>query len=161
MNNYYYYLMHGGPGSGRYPLGSGNRPYQKYETSKRKGSLLRTEKRVEKKVQKQKDKELKERANKERILREGTAAEVMKYQGKITNQELQNAFTRLNLESQIRNISRNESLINRLMRNIKTDTEWVKTGIDAYNTIASIYNFINPDAKEKPLTFIATSNKKK
>ena len=26
-----YYISHGGPGSGRYPLGSGERPYQKYE----------------------------------------------------------------------------------------------------------------------------------
>ena len=26
-----YYISHGGPGSGRYPLGSGERPYHKYE----------------------------------------------------------------------------------------------------------------------------------
>lgn len=28
------YVIHGGPGSGRYPLGSGDRPYQMLETSK-------------------------------------------------------------------------------------------------------------------------------
>lgn len=158
-----FYISHGGPGSGRYPLGSGERPYQKFEGKGRKSSggirgyiRSRKEKRAEEEAQKARNQELRKRmeevqdsrgreAEKERVLREGTATEVMRFQGELSNQELQNAFTRLNLESQIRRMSAQETKtamdkIDRIMKNVKTGTEWTKIGIDAYNTMVSIYN---------------------
>lgn len=183
MNNIYY-LAHGGPGSGRYPLGSGERPYQKFEGSRRKSSggisgyiKSRKAKKAEEQAQKQRNEELKKRleeeqrkrrqhdADKDRVLREGTATEVMKYQGELTNQELQNAFTRLNLESQLRNLSQKEmqsamDKIDSIMKTVKTGTEWAKIGTDTYNTIAAIYN-ATPEGQKKPLTLVGGGGGKK
>lgn len=183
--NDFYYLSHGGPGSGRYPLGSGERPYQKFEGSKRRLSGIsgyiksRKAKKVEQKQQKQRNEELRKRleeekekrqleSDKARVLREGTATEVLKYQGQLTNQELQNAYTRLNLESQLRGLSQREmksaiDKVDTIMKTIKTGTEWAKIGTDTYNTIASIYN-ATPDGQKKPLTLVSKgdgSKKKK
>lgn len=174
MNNIYY-LSHGGPGSGRYPLGSGERPYQKYEGSGgRSGGISgyirsRRAKKAEAKEQKERNEELRKRmeeeqkkrqhdADRERVLREGTATEVMKYQGELTNQELQNAFTRLNLESQLRGLSQKEmktamDKVDGIMKTIKTGTEWAKIGTDTYNTFAAIYN-ATPEGQRKPLTLV-------
>lgn len=174
MNNLYY-LSHGGPGSGRYPLGSGDRPYQKFEGSRRKTGGIsgyiktRKAKKAEEQRQKQRNEELRKRledeqrkrqhdADKERVLREGSATEVMKYQGELTNQELQNAFTRLNLEAQLRGLSQKEmksamNKVDNIMKTIKTGTEWAKIGTDTYNTFVGIYN-ATPEGQSKPLPFI-------
>lgn len=174
MNNIYY-LAHGGPGSGRYPLGSGDRPYQKFEGSRRKSGGIsgyikeKKAKKAEEQQQKQRNEELRQRmeaeqkkrqhdADKERVLREGTATEVMKYQGELTNQELQNAFTRLNLEAQLRGLSQKEmqtaiDKVDKIMKTVKTGTEWAKIGTDTYNTFAAIYN-ATPEGQNKPLTLV-------
>lgn len=182
--NDFYYLSHGGPGSGRYPLGSGERPYQKYEGTGRRGSGIsgyiqsRRAKRVEEKQQKQRNEELRKRSeeeqrkkqhdnDKERVLRKGTATEVLRYQGELTNQELQSAFTRLNLEANLRNLSQKEikttmNKIDEIMKTVKTGTEWAKIGTDTYNTFAAIYN-ATPEGQKKPLTLVSKgdSGKKK
>lgn len=173
--NDFYFLAHGGPGSGRYPLGSGDRPYQKFEGTGKKPSGIsgyiqsRKAKKAEEKEQRARNEELRRRmeeeqkkrqhdADKERVLREGSATEVMKYQGELTNQELQNAFTRLNLETQLRGLSQKEmksamDKVDNIMKTIKTGTEWAKIGTDTYNTIAAIYN-ATPEGREKPLTLV-------
>ena len=97
-------------------------------------------------------------ADKERVLREGTATEVLKYQGELTNQELQNAVTRLNLESSLRGLSQRETKsamdkVDEIMKTIKTGTEWAKIGTDTYNTFAAIYN-ATPEGQSKPLTLV-------
>lgn len=97
-------------------------------------------------------------ANKERVLREGTATEVLRYQGELTNQELQNAVNRLNLESSLRGLSQREmksamDKVDGIMKKIKTGTEWAKIGTDTYNTFAAIYN-ATPEGQNKPLTLV-------
>lgn len=178
----YFYLAHGGPGSGRYPWGSGDRPYQRLEGSKgRSGGISgyfqsrkakKEERRVQKAEQDERERKMKEalenkrlEENKERVLRSGTAQEVMQYQGKLTNQELQNAFTRLNLESQLRNLSQKEiksnlDKIDAVMKNVKMGTEWVKIGTDTYNTIAKIYNATG-EGKKSPLTIVGGGGEQK
>lgn len=173
--NEFYYLAHGGPGSGRYPLGSGDRPYQKYEGSRggssgisgyiRSVKAKKEEKKMAKATKEAQKKEAEEaerkrilEADKERVLRSGKASEVMRYQGLLTNQELQNAFTRLNLESQIGRLSQAEvkssmDKIDNIMKTVKTGTEWAKIGTDTYNTIAAIYN-ATPEGQKKPLTLV-------
>lgn len=184
--NDFYYLSHGGPGSGRYPLGSGERPYQKFEGSGgRRGSGLseyirrRKEKKNEEKMQKQKyeeNKRLAEEAerkkrhddDKGRVLREGSATEVLKYKGELTNKELQDAFTRLNLESNLKRLSQTEiksamDKVDEVMKSVKTGTEWVKIGTDTYNTFAAIYN-ATPEGQSNPLPLVgkgSSDNKKK
>lgn len=181
MNDIYYFA-HGGPGSGRYPLGSGDRPYQKLEGSRSKSGGIagyiksRRAKKAEEQQKKamdqakkraEEDAERKRQhdADKERVLKKGTAAEVMRYQGELTNQELQSAYTRLNLEAQLRSLSQREikstmDKVDRVMKNVKTGTEWVKIGTDTYNTFAAIYN-ATPEGQKKPLTLVGKGEQKK
>ncbi len=90
MSSYYYpvynnELYHFGTKrhSGRYPWGSGDRPYQSTGGvgPGRKPPM-----------------------SKEEAIKSGSARDVLKFQGQLTNQELQTAVTRLNLESQLKNI---------------------------------------------------------
>lgn len=174
MNNIYY-LSHGGPGSGRYPLGSGERPYQKFEGSRRRSSSISDYIKSRKQKRKQ-DEENRKRLeyeeakrlhdlDKERVLKKGTATEVLKYQGELTNQELQNAFYRLNLESQLKNLSQKEmksaiDKFDKVMKTIKTGTDWIKIATDSYNAIAAIYN-ATPEGKKNSLTLIKKEEGKK
>lgn len=173
--NEQYYLIHGGPGSGRYPLGSGDRPYQKFEGSRRKSGGIsgyirsRKERKAESKhakamadAQKRVAEEVKRRqqldADKERVLKSGSASEVMRYQGQLTNQELQSVVTRLNLENSLKSMSQKEikSAIDKfdgIMKVVKTGNDWAKIGTDTYNTLAAIYN-ATPDGQKKPLTLV-------
>lgn len=177
MANNLYYLAHGGPGSGRYPLGSGERPYQKYEGSgKRKGGLTgyireRKAKKEEARVQQAKQEALRRQAekaqeerrleaDKQRVLRSGTASEVMRYQGRLTNKELEDAYKRLDWESKLISLSQKEvksniDKVDEIMKNVQTITGWGKIGTDTYNTIAAIYN-ASPEGKKKPLTLVNT-----
>lgn len=154
--------------SGRYPWGSGDRPFQSAEgisgyirKKKQEKADAAAQKERNEQLRRAMEEEQKKRhhdADKERVLREGTATEVLKYQGELTNQELQNAVTRLNLESSLRGISQKETKtaidkVDEIMQNIKTGTEWAKIGTDTYNTFASIYN-ATPEGQSKPLTLV-------
>lgn len=83
--------------------------------------------------------------NKKKALESGSAEDVLKYKGKLTNKELQDAFTRINLERQLSDISSKEtksgmdnldSIMNKVDR-MRANTE---KGISAYNTLAKIVN---------------------
>lgn len=165
--------------SGRYPWGSGDRPFQSA-----KGDIKKVQQRdtgisgyIRKKKQEKADaaaqkerneqlrrameEEQKKRhhdADKERVLREGSATEVLKYQGELTNQELQNAVNRLTSESKLREFSQNEmksaiDKVDEIMKFVKTGTDWAKIGTETYNTFASIYN-ATPEGQSKPLTLV-------
>lgn len=159
--NDFYYLIHGGPGSGRYPLGSGERPYQMLEGSRKKRSSLLSyiqSKRREKADGVKQKTEEEYRAEKERALKSGKASDILKFQGDVSNEELQRAITRLNLESQLKSMSAREmqtamDKIDVAMKNIERGTKWVQTGTNAYNTFAALYN-ATPDGKKKPLTLV-------
>lgn len=173
--NDYYYLAHGGPGSGRYPLGSGDRPYQKFEGSGRRSSggisgyirARRAKKQEAEKIKQMKEKKAAEEAkrrhdaDKEKVLRSGKASDVLKYQGELTNQELRDVITRLDFESNLRARSLKETTtaldkIDKIMQTVKTGTEWAQIGTKAYNTFASIYNATD-DGKKKPLAIVNTN----
>nr|DAF83563.1 MAG TPA: RNA dependent RNA polymerase [Caudoviricetes sp.] len=154
--------------SGRYPWGSGSRPFQSYKGI---SGYIRKKKQEKADAAEQRERneqlriameeEQKKRhhdADKERVLRKGTATEVLKYQGELTNQELQNAVNRLTLESNLRNLSQKETKsaidkVDEIMKTVKTGTEWAKIGTDTYNTLAAIYN-ATPEGQRKPLTLV-------
>lgn len=159
MNNFYY-LSHGGPGSGRYPLGSGERPYQGSERSRRKYGISgymrakKNEKKVASNIRKAQERE-KFLADKERVLKSGSAYEVSKYKGELTKQELQDAYKRLNLEQQINKMASteildNQKLVNNVLANVKKTSEWIATGAASYNVLASVYNGIVDDSRKLP-----------
>lgn len=159
MNNFYY-LSHGGPGSGRYPLGSGDRPYQKFEGSRRRSSGIsgyisakRKEKNLAKEIQRKQEVE-KHNADKDRVLKSGTPSEVSKYRGELTRQELQDVYNRLNFERMIDQMSTSEKVTNqqridKVVSNIKKTTGWIAEGAAAYNILASVYNSMIDDSKKK------------
>lgn len=131
--------------SGRYPWGSGKRPHQSSEKRMNKNERLKKEqqKRVDDYV-----------------------TSVIQGKRKFTNQELQTALTRLNLETQL-SLSINGTYkkngmarIDSVMKRIKTLTGWTATGIVAWNTMAKVYNATNKGQKH-PLPIINTSSKKK
>lgn len=159
MNNIYY-LSHGGPGSGRYPLGSGDRPYQKFEGSRRRSSGIsgyisakRKEKNLAKEIQRKQEVE-KHNADKDRVLKSGTAKEVSKYKGELSRGELQDVYNRLNLEKKISEMSStelldNQKIINTVLNNVTKTAGWIAEGAAAYNILASVYNSMIDDSKKK------------
>ena len=97
---------------------------------------------MQKKEQEQKQKLLED---KERVLKEGTPKEVSKYKGELTKQELQDVYSRLNLERLIDQMTPEEKKsawdgVKKVANGVKDTTEWVTTGVVAYNTFASIWN---------------------
>lgn len=173
----YFYLSHGGPGSGRYPLGSGDRPYQKYEgTGRRRFSIggylkERKAKKIEtqrfeaaKKANEAKAKAAKEKAvrdqNKEKVLMGGSAKDVWKYQGELTNQELRRVVDRLDLEAKIKDYKAKEEKtptyfekLDKYSKNTKTTAEFIKNGAELYNIAASVYN-ASPKGQAHPMTLV-------
>lgn len=152
--------------SGRYKWGSGKDPYQS-EPGKQKKRWFRKSKEESKEVVRkgglsaQAIEKKKLLADKERVLREGSATEVKKYQGMLTNKELSDVLSRLNMEAKISEISSKEvgiamKEIDKYMKNLKTFNEWASVGTDTYNMIASVYN-ATAEGKKKPLTEIKKS----
>lgn len=137
--------------SGRYPWGSGENPYQDLGGKRRVSSKeLRREEALER--------------NKDVVLQKGRATDVAQYRGRLTNQELNNVYTRLNLEKNIQRMADEEnrprkSTIEKTVENIKTVTEWTIIGVTAYNLAANIYNS-TPTGKAKPLVVVPLGKKK-
>lgn len=164
-----FYISHGGPGSGRYPLGSGERPYQKFEGKGRKSSggirgyiRSRKEKKIEeqkekiRKLEKKRTEELEK--NKERILRTGTPDEVASLRGMLTSKEMDDVYKRLDFERKLSSLSNNqqESNVKKLKdiaNKLETGGKLVSAGIDLWNQISSAYN-ATPNGREKPLTLV-------
>ena len=106
-----------------------------------------------KKEQEQKRKLLED---KERVLKEGTPKEVSKYKGELTKQELQDVYSRLNLERLIDQMTPEDKKsawdgVKKVANGVKDTTEWVTTGVVAYNTFASIWNSTGENRKNLPV----------
>lgn len=176
--NEFYYLSHGGPGSGRYPWGSGDRPYQRLEKSKQRhgiGEYIRSRRAKKAEEQMQKDMEEARRrtaaeeerrkrleADKERVLRAGSAREVLQYQGMLTNKELQDAYNRIDWEKKLSSVAASEIQTNmqkmdKAMSNLKTINNWGSTLTDSYNLMAAVYN-ATAEGKKDPWPEIKKSS---
>lgn len=84
-------------------------------------------------------------AEKKKALESGSAADVLKFKGKLTNQELQTALTRINLESQLSSISQKDvksgmDKVASVMDKVEKARQATEKGIGAYNTIAKVSN---------------------
>jgi hypothetical protein len=130
-------------------------------TSSKKKKLTFSERRAAKKKLKAKQKaaevarkakQTKEEyeAEKKKAIESGTAADVLKFKGKLTNQELNAAVNRLNMESQLSQLNSKtvktgldkvESAANQIDR-IRGAAE---KGISAWNTFAKIHNSLSPN----------------
>lgn len=82
-------------------------------------------------------------AAKKKAIESGSAADVAKYKGKMTNQELQQAVTRLNLEEQLsKKVTAEQKTamdrIDNLFKTGKKMTDWAETGLKIYATINKV-----------------------
>lgn len=105
-----------------------------------------------------KDKEADEffEKNKEKILRSNKAKDVLSNQARLTNQELQEAVNRLNLNSQLSQYevkqrpATNWEKIDKVIRGpVKDMVDWTDIGIRAWNDLAKMYNVTPQGQKEK------------
>lgn len=93
-----------------------------------------------------------EEAEKKRVLESGTAEEVLKYKGQLTNKELGDAYSRLNYERLISDISSKEvqagrdktdSLLSKAettVGKIQRGVDTAQKGLDSYNKAAKVVN---------------------
>ena len=177
-------LMHYGTPrhSGRYPYGSGERPYQGESTAFRlkkkaealgtKVEVLKKKRRIAKAVATRKknrrDKLAEERKAIREEKRQKKAAEkraknsrdpkyIKKHLDEFTNDELREIKNRLNVESDyhdayIRKINRGKNYVDAILG-------YAETGMKAYNTTAKIINLFSDADNQLPL--IAEKKKKK
>lgn len=81
-------------------------------------------------------------ANKKKALESGSAAEVSKYRGKLTNQELQQVVSRLNMEQRISELAdkKEPTKVEKLTKKLNNANDLVDKGITGWNNIAKILN---------------------
>lgn len=85
---------------------------------------------------------------KERILRSGSAAEVMKLQGQLTNKELSDAYQRLNNERLISEIAQKEvktgwDKVADITQKVNKVTDFTQAAVKGYNLLATVNNTFN------------------
>lgn len=98
--------------------------------------------------------------DKERILKSGSAAEVMSLQGKVSNQELQQATTRLQLENNIRNMADNEAKRQQEAKPKKRDiasimsktADFLQSAINLYQKVDTIRSYVKKAEDKKKIT---------
>ena len=92
-------------------------------------------------------------AAKRKAIQSGSAADVAKFKGKMTNQELQSAVTRLNLEEKLsaKVSAEQKSVMDRIDGFFKTGKQvgdWAETGLKTYETIQKVYKSVNASKKK-------------
>lgn len=112
--------------------------------------------RNEKKFQEQRFQE-----KKDRLLRAGSASEILEYKEFFTDQELANVVNRLRSVDSLKSMSKKEMTktfeqVDEVMKKARMVSEWGDTGIKLFNQMAGLYNS-TAEGKKKPITSIKTS----
>lgn len=171
------YLIHGGPGSGRYPKGSGERPRAMRGTGgifKKRAAKKKAEAKAKADVEakKRKEKESIDKmdaatlsSNIRKAKQSGDVKQIKLYQDHMTNQDLRDALDRIDLNkklSQIGNVDKGKEAYNKL----KTAAEWttkveelVTAGAKGYNAALNIQQMMK--TKKPAYTLSGGSAKKK
>lgn len=170
-----YYLSHSGVQgkSGRYPLGSGDRPYQRLERARRPGffarrkeakrqkELLEKKKKLLEENRKKQEEAARLKADKERVLREGTATEVRQYLGELSNQELAQAVERIQWMKRLDTFTEAEAKkaagkstfeqVDQFMTNLGKVNKWGETAINSYKNAKVIVDFMQRASAESKM----------
>lgn len=140
--------------SGRYPYGSGERPFQ--GEGGRKTSLLKRKK--EEKLKRKQDrrinpadmkKSFQSEEEKQKLLKTASSAtEILQYRDELTNNELLNALNRIKTTRELRDISKREidsawDAVDDAMKKVGKVKNWAKTGVDSYGVILEIVKILN------------------
>lgn len=115
-------------------------------------------KRVEslKKAREAKKAKLEREQNKARVLKSGSASELLEYKGELTNQEMNDAINRINNERRIADLASSEKKstvqkIDSVMGVVGKAADWADKGTRAYNAFAKINNAMSNDKNKMPL----------
>ena len=136
-----------------YPLGAGDHSTSEkkagwYKSLKAKHAAKKLKKKRAKSLEKariaRKQKAAEKKAhdelikNKDKVLAKGSAKELMKYRGEITNQELKTALDRLDLEKKLSSYTVAEK--DAFRRKVDRLVAWGNTIGDAYSAVSKLYN---------------------
>lgn len=148
-------------GSGK-EVGQAKKVKQKPLTKKEKKALVESEKRratsearqraAAEEIQRQKETDPKYEEKKQLALQYGTSEDVLRFRGDLTNQELQNALNRINMEIKLSEQSRKDreagwTAINNIMGHAKDINNWTSTGIQTYENMSKIKKFLDEASK--------------
>lgn len=103
---------------------------------------------------------------KQRILKSRSARELYKNADLFSDQELQSAYNRLNLERNIANlapkeVSKGEQFVNNVVNWGRKANDLADVGVKTYNNVARIYNVFSANGRKNPLPSIGGGDKKK
>lgn len=137
------------------------------ERKKKKFSLKNNSKEsAEKKTPSKEDDPEAYEAAKQKALKSGSAADVLKFKGDLTQQEMQSAINRIRWEQDMQSLSAKEvaagkSKADELFDKMDKSTKYAETGIKTWNTVANVYNALNTDGTTLPKisTNITNDNK--
>lgn len=123
------------------PLGRLRYARKQKQTQKKRAEALEKAREVKKT-------KAEEAAEKKRVLESGTAEEVMKYKGQLTNKELGDAYSRLNYERLISDLSAKDvksgaDKATSLMDKAEKVVGAAQKGLDTYNKAAKIVNAVS------------------
>lgn len=154
-------------GRKHYGIGPGRKKQDKAAKAKAK-SDAKTKKIIETEEQRKarKEKELEAfEAAKEKALRSGSAADVLKFQGHLTNKELSDVYQRLNNEKLIKSIAKEDAKAaaeaakkNSVWGKMEKISDKIDSGVKLYKSVKSVTDIIseyqkrnkeNADAAEK------------
>lgn len=93
-------------------------------------------------------------ADKERVLREGTATEVLKYKGELSNKELSDALNRIKWTRELSDISQKEKYagwekVDGIMNKVGKVNNWTTTAINSSKNIDTILKMMETASKKK------------
>ena len=139
--------------SGRYPWGSGERPYQgdNISASKRKSSAKKA---LTKSVSKEEYEEAKQKA-----IKSGKASEVAKFKDDLSNKEFNDALNRIQMEEKLSSYSEKEAYkgyyaIDRAMSKVGRVVGWTATGTAAVALAKKAYNHLGVSSKPHYINLI-------
>lgn len=105
-------------------------------------------------------------AAKQKALKSGSAKDVLKFKGDLTQQEMQSAISRIRWEQDMQNlsgkeISQGQAKADKLFNKVEKATKYADTSIKAWNTVANVYNAVNKDDRLLPTisTDVTKSNR--
>lgn len=147
-----YYISHHGIEGQQWGVRNGP-PYPLSKSTSQKVKKKRFSFLTSKRKNKEK-KEVDPADEKRRILREGTATEVLEHIGEFSNQEIGEALNRIKWTNELKNLSKKEldagwNNVNDLMKKVGNVKDWGRTGIDLMKVINEAMDLAKKDANKK------------
>ena len=154
-----YYLMHSGRskrdgakiGSGRYPLGSGERPFQGEANAKQRHKLFGRHKKNRNQPEEPKKPLTDE--EKQKIIESGDVRKAYNNREYLTNADIDAVVTRYNKEKSLRDLipqkKKGIEYLDKYSGVLKSSANLITQAASAWNAVARINNTFNPDGQMK------------